>query len=250
MKCETERYWVLQGYGRKELEQENASQYYHLTHGSVLNHALRVRGDFASRYEDTLARDSITLETEDATNYWVVQLARRSGYIYFQEGWSTFVQDNGLAEGAVSAPDSGPPVADCGSPRLDNVGLRFVRKFTRYALKTNLDLPNTFALAMDRRGGGPITLVTAAGSKYYASLRERDNGKVQRFYLAAGGWTEFCQERYVRPGNILLFTLSFPEYVLGQLARSRGRESYETQLLNLIHRADKFSNSMLPECGL
>ncbi|KAH6772355.1 hypothetical protein C2S51_010759 [Perilla frutescens var. frutescens] len=245
------------------------------------NTSLRVPGDFVTRYEDTLARDSITLETEDATNRWVVQLARRSGDIYFQEGWSTFVQDNGLAEGdlvtvkvyvglnkwsvsiydpcgwrkiptkvanigEVLAPDSGPPVADCGSSRLDNVRLWFVRKFARYALKTNLDLPNTFALAMDRRSGGPVTLVTAAGSKYYASLRERDNRKGRRFYLAVGGWTEFCRERYVRSRNILLFTLSM---FWSDLHGVGVGKSYETQLLNLIHCADKFSNSMLPECG-
>ncbi|KAH6823851.1 hypothetical protein C2S53_013106 [Perilla frutescens var. hirtella] len=174
--------------------------------------------------------------------YRVVQLARREGDIYFQEGWSTFVQDNGLAEGdlvtvrvyvglnkwsvsiydpygwrkiptkvantaAVPTPDSRPPVADSGSSRLDSVGLRFIRKFARYALKTNLDLPNTFALAMDRRDGGPVTLENAVGSKYYASLHERDNEKGRRFYLAAEGWIEFRRETYVRLGNILLFTL-------------------------------------------
>ncbi|KAH6801381.1 hypothetical protein C2S52_001845 [Perilla frutescens var. hirtella] len=63
------------------------------------NTSLRLPGDFASRYEDTLAWDSITLETDHAPNRWVVQLVHHEGDIYFQKGWSTFVQDNGLAEG-------------------------------------------------------------------------------------------------------------------------------------------------------
>ncbi|KAH6828026.1 hypothetical protein C2S53_019107 [Perilla frutescens var. hirtella] len=211
----------------------------------------RVSGYFSEKYEATLARESITLQTEDATKRWVIYLARRRGHVFFQEGWSSFIDDNGLSEGdlvtvrvsadlnlwKVSIYDScgwrknPTQVANIGagwathsagagsssaaqkapagirSSSGVNVSLRFVRELPKYALTTNLELPNTFALAMDRSGGGIVILENAAGSQWEASIRERDNNNSVRYYLAAGGWTEFCRKNHVRAGSILVFTL-------------------------------------------